>query len=182
MINLLPILVRKQLANEHRVRVATVSLFMLAFLVCTYAAMALPSFFALFDAHREEIARVGATTSAETLAQAERVQAANSNAKLLLSITAEQRLLPSAAFALVERARTQVAKGVAGIVRLERFDYKNGEQALQVELAGVARDRDALRQLIAVLESMPEVATADAPVASFLPSTQLPFTLTITFQ
>lgn len=175
--NLLPSDRSRALRHEYFLRLATVTLLTLSFVVVAAGVMLVPSYLSF-----TQEARVKQTELAQlagTLEAAEEKEVGARLAQLEADVTHLNRLSsqPTASGAL--RAVLTVSReGIS----LDSFAYTPnttaGENSLV--LSGTATTRDALRRYNLALSALPFVSKSDLPISAYAKETELPFTITLT--
>ncbi len=171
---------RRMFRQEYFVRLATVTAWLLTFVVLAECVLLLPSY--LFEsqavsAHTVELQQLSqkAATSQEQQVQSE-VQALSREASYLQGLSTT----PTASKAL----RAILAVPHPGIA-LSGFTYgpaqtANSNTLKSMEITGVADTREDLRGYDAALSALTYVSSADLPISEYAKASSIPFTITLT--
>lgn len=175
--NLLPYSKIRAFRREYFLRLATVSLFLLAGLIVMHGVLLTPSYIYFNEqigAKRAQLAQLSAS-----LASGEEQEVGTRLARVEADTEYLKRLdgLPSG----TKSMRAVLAVPHVGI-SLTRFAFtasdKVGESKLSI--SGVAASRDALQRYNLALGTLPFVSSTDLPISTFAKETDLPFLITLT--
>jgi hypothetical protein len=171
---------RRMFRQEYFVRLATVTAWLLTFVVIAECVLLLPSY--LFESqavssHTVELQQLSqkAATSQEQQVQSE-VQALSGEASYLQGLSTT----PTASMAL----RAILAVPRPGIT-LSGFTYGSAQSATNsalktMQITGIADTREDLRGYDAALSALPYVSSADLPISEYAKASSIPFTITLT--
>jgi Tfp pilus assembly protein PilN len=171
--NLLPEARKRRFRRQYFLRLGTVTLVLLAFVVFLHGVL----LYARGEAARAEADLATIKASADTAGEAEvtarqtRLQAAAANLSRLGTV-------PTASAAL----RAVLAVSRPGIA-LTGFTFTAPAAAnapAHMQVTGVAISRDTLRQYSAALGALPFVANADLPISAYAKETDIDFTIALT--
>ncbi len=176
--NLLPRSAKRALRRQYFVRLVTVALGLGVFVIAVHAALLVPTYlYAHAEAARQqaELDRI-----AESVSSAEEKEVKNRIASVQSDIEYLGRLsaLPTASGAI--HAILLVPHGG---IRLSGFTYAGPDgtaAAAKMTVSGTASTRDALRQYVDSLSSLPYVSSADLPISAYAKDSAIPFTITLT--
>lgn len=174
MINILPYHQKKAIERLRMLRVASVTIWALAFLAGAAMLLLVPllvtinSRFAIAGGQIEELERAGIVVRPVDVAALEaRTQ------RLLQKLAAPTAPSPIEYIAVV---RGIPAQGIT------LSGYTTGESNAPIlEVAGTAATREALQRFIAALEKDERIASVESPVSNYVKSAASPFTISITF-
>lgn len=175
--NLLPTERSRAFRHEYFLRLVTVTLLVVSFVVVACGVMLVPSYLAFTDAlksKQEDLARVSSVLESseekEVGARLAQLEADGAHLARLASMSSVSGM-----------ARSVLAVPRPGIT-LEQFAYSPGKEAGEqsIMLSGKAQTRDALRQYNLALTALPFVKRSDLPISAYAQETDLMFTITLT--
>lgn len=183
MLNLLPLIDKKKVRMEYRLRLAVVLVFGLAFLVFANSALLVPSYIRAFSKHSlatEQLASVvgrGDIQSARDSAEKEAtIKIREVNKKLSLFTSGEkkgeEKLVPSEAFRKIIGLKTSAIKifGITYEVSLERERFV---------ITGKSANRDSLRSFVDALKKDGLFTAVELPISSYVKSVDIEFSITV---
>ncbi len=172
--NLLPESKTRALRAVYFMRLAVVSVLLLAGVAIVHGVLLLPSYLYVqqeVDVKKAELAQL-ATTLAGTEEQAvsARVTALQSDATHLLAL-AETPKASAAVRAIIGLPREGV--------RLTGFSFAPDPAGARMTVTGVATTRESLRRFEQTLSDQPYVASADLPISAYAKERDIAFTITL---
>ncbi len=175
--NLLPTERSRAFRHEYFLRLITVALVLLAFVVVAAGVMLIPSYLAFTDELRvqqEELARVSLALESTEEKQV--------GARLLQLEADSAHLARLATMPSVSNTVRAVLMVPRPGIRLDQFAYSPGKDAgtQNLMISGTADTRDALRQYNLALTALPFVERSDLPISAYAQETDLMFTITLT--
>ncbi|MBI5138894.1 MAG: hypothetical protein HZA95_03810 [Candidatus Vogelbacteria bacterium] len=190
MINLLPILIRKELHTVYSNRTLVVALLAASFLLVLMMIMLVPSYFMLMlnGAFGLESQTVP-DTSFNTNKKEALTNDINRKVNLLLEGIKMKSVLPTEAISLTINAKSKMALGESS-VQIFGFEYSSAKDSkaavksveTSIKITGNAKDRGSLKEFVSNIESDPAVKSVDVPVNNFLPDKNLLFSITAYFK
>ncbi len=175
MINILPYSQKKSIERLRMLRVATVTIWVLAFLSGVAILLLIPLLvtinarFAIAGGQIEALERAGVVARPVDVAI---LQARTE--RLAAKLAAPLPVPPVDYIAIV---RSVPAFGIA----LTGFTLETRESPL-LEIAGTAQSREALQRFIAVLEQHEKIASVESPVSNYVKSVNSTFKISIAFK
>lgn len=181
MLNILPPQEKKKYLTEYRLRALVVVLWMLVALVVVNLALLTPAYLGVFSKQAEADLRVVSFTGASSAENDAKEKAANArivelNKKLGIlvdiSTSTQARIIPSEAFGKIISAKTAAIKiySLAYTATTDREDFV---------VTGVAADRDSLAKFVETLKEGGAFASVELPINSYVKSTDIEFSLTL---
>lgn len=176
MINLLPEDKKRSFKRTYFARLLTVFLILIAVLVVIHSVLLIPSYAFLQARIQSQVAEkeflvrsLEATGGGEV---EERLQA------LTEQITILETVNTSVSFVAIVEDILEVSR--QGIV-LTQVLYDPQNQNVDVELRGMAANRESLRSFASRLEAREEIESVDFPISNLSREEDLPFTIAIVF-
>jgi cytoskeletal protein RodZ len=176
LINLLPSSKRKFFRREYFIRVSTVALLLLAFVVALSGVFLLPTYIFLNQEVSSENFQLQRLSKSQTT-QEQQEQAESTALQSEATQLSKDGSAPTAS-ALIQ---TLLAVPHAGIAILG-FVYTpaTGSQKGTMAITGVASTRETLRNYDESLSSLPFVSNADLPISDYASESNINFTITLT--
>lgn len=173
--NLLPKDRLRALQQTYFLRLAVVSLMVLAGVLVVHGVLLLPSYLYLDGQVKERTS---------TLAHIEAQLAQNEEKEVrarIASLTADAAYL--ARLGEVSKASTAVSSIVAvprSGIRLTGFSFAPTEEGATMTVTGTATTREALRAYESVLSEQAYITSAVLPISAYAKDSNIPFTITLT--
>jgi hypothetical protein len=175
LLNLLPRERTNALRREYFVRLATVALLLLTFLVAAHGVFLIPSYLAASS--EERVIRAQLTADAGQGGGGESVASEFAALGANAAYLARFNSAPSSAAAL--RAVLSVPRAGVSITSLTLTPSVGGAPAKMI-IAGTADTRENLRAYDLALTNAPGVSRVDLPVSDYAQATDITFSMTVT--
>ena len=180
--NLLPVSNRNAFRREYFMRLATVGVFLLAFIVIAQGVFLLPSYLYEHEVVGERTSELKRLSTNLATTQEQQVQiqikALQAESTYLLNL----QNTPTASTAL----RAVLAVPHSGI-SLTGFTFSNVDPSnvtptatKTMQISGIASTREDLSNYDSALSALPFVTNANLPISDYAKDTAIPFTITLT--
>lgn len=173
--NLLPADRTRSLRRVYFVRLAVVSVLLIAGVAVVHGVLLLPSY--LFVQHEVNERRTELALLSERLSGTEekevsaRVEALGNDAEYLASLATSPK-----ASAAVRAVISLPREGV----RLLGFSFMTNAEGASMTVSGIAATRESLRRFEQTLAAQSYIETADLPISAYAKERDIPFMITLT--